>query len=73
MGDENNGITMSHQALIITDCARLVERCQQMVSKVTRGESVRGDALAMRELHQNILENAYAIDGMFLNEEKWND
>ena len=50
------------EARILCDMDRLVERCQIVAAKLRNGQRVKGDVLSMRELTQNLLENANIME-----------
>jgi len=58
---------VTYEMRLLNDCDRLVERAQILVYKLKKGKSVRGDALKMRELTENIVENAFGKDGVEVN------
>jgi len=55
---------VTYEMRLLNDCDRLVERAQILASKLKKGQAVRGEALAMRELTETIVENAFGKDGV---------
>lgn len=54
---------LTYEMRLLNDCDRLVERAQILASKLKKRQSVRKEALVMRELTENIVENAFGKDG----------
>lgn len=55
---------LTYKMRLLNDCDKLVERTQILAAKLERGQAVRGEALAMRELTETIVENAFGKDGV---------
>jgi len=55
---------LTYEMRLLNDCDRLVERAQILASKLKKRQSVRKEALVMRELTENIVENAFGKDGV---------
>jgi len=54
---------LTYEMRLLNDCDRLVERAQILAYKLKKGQTVRKEALVMRELTENIVENAFGKDG----------
>jgi hypothetical protein len=54
---------LTYEMRLLNDCDKLVERAQILASKLKKKQSVRKEALVMRELAENIVENAFGKDG----------
>jgi len=55
---------VTYEMRLLNDCDRLVERAQILAYRLKKGQSVRREALVMRELTENIVENAFGKDGV---------
>ncbi len=54
---------LTYEMRLLNDCDKLVERAQILASRLKKKQSVCKEALVMRELTENIVENAFGKDG----------